>query len=404
MSALALIGAQHHSVLDVLSDHLQVVWGALVAFVVVVLLTPAVGGMARLLGVVDAPGGRRINRSPVPRLGGVALFLGIFVPALAFLPLGRDTRGLLLGAAVAVTVGAIDDFRGLRWFEKLGGQVLAAAVPTWFGVWVDRFTFPFLGIHALPASVGMPLTIVWIVAIMNMVNFLDGLDGLAAGVAAIAGVTFAVIALSLAKPDAAILSAIVFGACVGFLRHNFYPARIFMGDSGALLLGFVLAAVAVQGLLKTAATVALFFPLLVLAVPIVDTTFVVARRLKHGEKVFEADQAHMHHRFLRRGFSRAARGADDLGVVPVARRGRARDALHPVPRARRLAPGGRRSRRPRSASSRSRSRSMSSTCSRSSRCGTRISSVAAPTIRCARAPSPAAGKPPPRGDAGGLAA
>src|SRR5947208_3601334 len=294
---------QHHSVLDVLRDHLQVVWGALVAFVVVVLLTPAVGGMARLLGVVDAPGGRRINRSPVPRLGGVALFLGIFVPALAFLPFGRDTRGLLLGAAVAVTVGAIDDFRGLRWWEKLGGQILAASVPVWFGIWVDRFTFPFVGVHSLPASVGVPLTIVWIVAIMNMVNFLDGLDGLAAGVAAIAGVTFAVIALSLAKPDAAILSAIVFGACIGFLRHNFYPARIFMGDSGALLLGFILAAVAVQGLLKTAATVALFFPLLVLAVPIVDTTFVVARRLKHGEKVFVADQAHIHYRFLRRGFS-----------------------------------------------------------------------------------------------------
>jgi UDP-GlcNAc:undecaprenyl-phosphate GlcNAc-1-phosphate transferase len=295
----------HHSVLDTLFDHLQVIWGALVAFVVVVLLTPAVGGMARLLGVVDAPGGRRLNRNPVPRLGGLALFLGIFVPALAFLPLQRETRGLLLGAAVAVTVGAIDDFRGLRWFEKLGGQVLAAAVPTWFGVWIDRFTLPFIGIHALPGWLGVPLTIVWIVAIMNMVNFLDGLDGLAAGVAAIAGSTFAVIALSLGKPNAAILSAIVFGACVGFLRHNFYPARIFMGDSGALLLGFVLAAVAVQGLLKTAATVALFFPLLVLAVPIVDTTFVVLRRLKHGEPVFEGDQAHLHHRFVRRGFSQS---------------------------------------------------------------------------------------------------
>ncbi len=297
------VGPTHHSVLHVLGEHLQVVWGALIAFVVVMLLTPAVGGIARILGVVDAPGGRRLNRRPVPRLGGLSLFLGIFVPSLAFLDLGRETRGLLLGAAVAVTVGVIDDFRGLRWWEKLGGQVAAAAVPTGFGVWVDRFTFPLVGVHALPGWLGVPLTIVWIVAIMNMVNFLDGLDGLAAGVAAIAGVTFAVIALSLAKPDAAILSAIVFGACVGFLRHNFYPARIFMGDSGALLLGFVLAAVSVQGLLKTAATVALFFPLLVLAVPIVDTTFVVARRLRHGEKVFEGDQAHLHHRFLRRGFS-----------------------------------------------------------------------------------------------------
>jgi UDP-GlcNAc:undecaprenyl-phosphate GlcNAc-1-phosphate transferase len=306
MSVVAIardVGSAHHNVLHVLGEHLQVVWGALLALAIVVLLTPAVGGMARLLGVVDAPGGRRLNRSPVPRLGGLALFLGMFVPALAFLPFDRETRGLLLGAAVAVTVGAIDDFRGLRWFEKLGGQLVAAGIPVGFGIWVDRFTFPLLGVHRLPEWAGAPLTILWIVAIMNMVNFLDGLDGLAAGVSGIAGLTFSVIALSLAKPDAAILSAIVFGACLGFLRHNFYPARIFMGDSGALLLGFVLATISVQGLLKTAATVALFFPLLVLAVPIVDTTFVVIRRLKHGERVFEGDQAHLHHRFLRRGFS-----------------------------------------------------------------------------------------------------
>src|SRR5207253_6999745 len=138
---------------------------------------------------------------------------------------------------------------------------------------------------------------------MNMVNFLDGLDGLAAGVCAISAGTFALIELDLGHANPAILAAIVLGATIGFLRHNFYPARIFMGDSGALLLGFVLATVSVQGLLKTAATVALFFPLLVLAVPIVDTTFVVARRLKHGERVFEGDQAHLHHRFLRRGFT-----------------------------------------------------------------------------------------------------
>jgi UDP-GlcNAc:undecaprenyl-phosphate/decaprenyl-phosphate GlcNAc-1-phosphate transferase len=306
MSVVAVVrdlGSTRHSVLHVLGDHLQVVWGALVAFAVVVVLTPAVGAAARLWGAVDVPGVRRLNLTPIPRLGGLALFLGIFVPSLAFLPLGSETRGLLLGAAVAVGVGAIDDLRGLRWWQKLAGQLLAGAVPTMFGVWVDRFTFPLVGIHTVPAWIGVPATILWIVAIMNMVNFLDGLDGLAAGVAAIAGVTFAVIALSLAKPEAAIMAAIVFGACLGFLRHNFYPARIFMGDSGALLLGFVLAALSVQGLLKTAATVALFFPLLVLAVPIVDTTFVVARRLRHGQKVFEGDQAHLHHRFLRRGFS-----------------------------------------------------------------------------------------------------
>src|SRR5690242_5752462 len=285
------------------TDHLEVLWGAIVALGIVILLTPAVGGMARLLGVVDEPGLRRLNRRAVPRLGGLALFFGIFVPALAFLPLGRETKGLLLGAAVATTVGAIDDFRGLVWWEKLGGQVAAAAIPTGFGIWVQRFTFPVVGVHALPEWVGIPLTILWIVAIMNMVNFLDGLDGLAAGVCAISGFTFCLIALSLGRPSPAILAAIVLGACVGFLRHNFYPARIFMGDSGAMLLGFVLAALSVQGLLKTAAVATLFFPLVVLAVPILDTSFVVAKRLKYGRPVYSADRWHLHHRFMNIGYS-----------------------------------------------------------------------------------------------------
>jgi UDP-GlcNAc:undecaprenyl-phosphate GlcNAc-1-phosphate transferase len=291
--------------LHTLADHLEIIWGALLAASIVVLLTPAVGGMARLLGVVDRPEGRRLNRSTVPRLGGLALFFGIFVPALAFLDLSGETRGLLLGAAVATTVGAIDDFRGLRWWEKLGGQVAAAAIPVGFGIWVHRFTFPLLGIHELPGWVGMPLSVLWIVAIMNMVNFLDGMDGLAAGVSAISAFTFTLIALSLNSPEiqAAILSAIVLGAALGFLRHNVYPARIFMGDSGALLLGFVLATVPLQGLLKTASIVTLFFPLLVLAVPILDTSFVVAKRLKYRQPVYVADRQHLHHRFVNIGFS-----------------------------------------------------------------------------------------------------
>jgi UDP-GlcNAc:undecaprenyl-phosphate GlcNAc-1-phosphate transferase len=288
---------------NTLTDHLEVGYGAALALVIVILLTPAVGGMARMLGVVDRPGMRRLNRSPVPRLGGLALFFGIFVPALAFLPLGRETKGLLLGAAVATLVGAIDDFRGLVWWEKLGGQIAAAAIPTGFGIWVQNFTFPLVGVHELPGWVGVPLTIFWIVAIMNMVNFLDGLDGLAAGVCGISGFTFCLIALSLGRPEPAILAAIVFGACLGFLRHNFYPARIFMGDSGALLLGFTLGALAVQGLLKTAAVATLLFPLLVLAIPILDTSFVVAKRIKYGEPIYGADRTHLHHRFLNIGYS-----------------------------------------------------------------------------------------------------
>jgi UDP-GlcNAc:undecaprenyl-phosphate/decaprenyl-phosphate GlcNAc-1-phosphate transferase len=291
-------------VLETLRDHLDVIWGFLAALGLVLVLTPAVGRVARVLGVVDEPlEKRRIHLAAVPRLGGLALFLGIFIPSLAFLELDGVYRGILLGAAVATTVGMVDDFRGLPWWGKLGGQIAAATIPVYYGVDIDRFTFPVLGIHTLPEWLAAILAVIWIVAIMNMVNLLDGLDGLAAGVCAISGTTFAIIALSLGRPDAAVLSAIVAGACFGFLRHNFYPARIFMGDSGALLLGFVLAAVSIQGLLKTAATVALFIPLFALAVPILDTSFVVARRLKHREKLYLPDQAHLHHRFLRRGFS-----------------------------------------------------------------------------------------------------
>ena len=203
--------------MDALRDSPEVLYGAALALLIVVLLTPAVGGMARLLGVVDRPEARRLNPNPIPRLGGIAIFFGIFVPALAFLELGRETRGILLGAAVATVVGAIDDFRVLKPGRKLAGQVVAAAIPPFFDVWIDHFTFPFLGPVDLPAAVGIPVTMVWIVAVMNMVNFLDGMDGLAAGVCGIAGATFAILSLSLGKVDPAILSAIVAGACVGFL-------------------------------------------------------------------------------------------------------------------------------------------------------------------------------------------
>src|SRR6478735_7676523 len=266
-----------------LTDHLQVLYGALAAFAIVVVLTPAVGSAARYLRIIDRPAEGERARPTIPRSGG--------------------TRGVVLGAAVATTIGAIDDFRGLVWWQKLGGMVLAAAIPVGFGVYVQRFNFPVVGVHHLPESVGAPLTVLGIVAVMNMVNFLDGLDGLAAGVCAISGATFCVIELDAGRIAPAALAAIVCGASLGFLRHNFYPARIFMGDSGALLLGYTLAAVSVQGLLKTAALATLLLPLLVLAVPVLDTSFVVAKRLRSGQPIYVADARHLHHRFMRIGFS-----------------------------------------------------------------------------------------------------
>jgi UDP-GlcNAc:undecaprenyl-phosphate GlcNAc-1-phosphate transferase len=291
-------------VLDTFVAYKDVLWGFLIALGVVLVLTPAVGRVARVLGVVDEPGeARRMHLRAVPRLGGVAIFLGIFIPALAFLDLAGPYRGILVGAAVATAVGLVDDFRGLPWYVKLGGQGAAAGIAISFGVYIDRFSFPLLGVHELPYWVSVLVTLFWIVAMMNVVNFLDGMDGLAAGISAIAGATFAVLALSLGRPEAAVLSAIVAGACLGFLRHNFYPARIFMGDSGSLLLGFLLATVAIQGALKTAATVAFLFPLLVLAVPLLDTSFVIAKRLKYGRPLTEPTPWHLYHRFRDIGFT-----------------------------------------------------------------------------------------------------
>jgi UDP-GlcNAc:undecaprenyl-phosphate GlcNAc-1-phosphate transferase len=291
-------------VLSIFTAHMDVLWGFLVALAVVLVLTPAVGRVARVLGVVDEPGEqRRMHLRAVPRLGGLAIFLGIFIPALAFLELTPAYRGILLGAAVATAVGMADDFRGLPWSVKLGGQIASALIAVYFGVTIEHFSFPLLGIHELPEWLSVVATVVWIVAMMNIINLLDGMDGLAAGISAIAGGTFAVLALSLGRPEAAVLSAIVAGACLGFLRHNFYPARIFMGDSGSHLLGFILAAVAIQGALKTAATVALFFPLLILAVPILDTSFVIAKRLKYGRPLYEPTPWHLYHRFRNIGFS-----------------------------------------------------------------------------------------------------
>ena len=290
--------------LDTFVASKDVLWGFLVALGVVLVLTPAVGRVARVLGVVDEPGeARRMHLRAVPRLGGLAIFLGIFIPALAFLDLTGVYRGILLGAAVATAVGMVDDFRGLAWWVKLAGQGAAAGIAISFGVYIDRFSFPLLGVHELPYWASVLLTLFWIVGMMNVVNFLDGMDGLAAGISAIAGGTFAVLALSLGRPEAAVLSAIVAGACIGFLRHNFYPARIFMGDSGSLLLGFLLATVAIQGALKTAATVALLFPLLVLAVPLLDTSFVIAKRLKYHRPLTEPTPWHLYHRFRNIGFT-----------------------------------------------------------------------------------------------------
>jgi UDP-GlcNAc:undecaprenyl-phosphate GlcNAc-1-phosphate transferase len=284
-------------------NEIEAVAGFAVAAVVTLVTTPLTARLAVRVGAIDLPRDRDLHEAPVPRLGGLAILAGILVAALIFMPFDAQTRGILAGALVAGIVGSIDDLYDLPPAAKLAGQVAAAAIPVAAGVRVETFTLPFLGAVDLSATGGGILTGLAMVAVMNVVNFTDGVDGLAAGVCTISAATFAVIALSLDRVDAGILAAITAGAALGFLWHNFHPASVFMGDAGSNLLGLMLACIAVQGVLKTAAVVALVFPLVVLAVPILDTAFVVAKRFKYRRPAWEADTEHFHHRMARIGFS-----------------------------------------------------------------------------------------------------
>ena len=286
-------------------DELDALGAFLVAALIAFAATPPVARLARRLGVLHHPRDRDLHDRPVPGLGGLAILAAVVVAALVFLPWNGETRGIVGGALVIAFVGAVDDWRpnGLHPAVKLAGQFAAAAIPVSAGVFVDHLTLPFFEPIGLSDTVGRALTLVGIVAVMNVVNFTDGADGLAAGVCTIAAATFAIIALSLGRDEAGVLAALTAGASVGFLWHNFHPASIFMGDAGSNLLGLLLACVAIQGVLKTAAVVALFFPLLILAVPALDATFVVAKRIKYGRPVYSADRWHFHHRFADIGFS-----------------------------------------------------------------------------------------------------
>jgi UDP-GlcNAc:undecaprenyl-phosphate GlcNAc-1-phosphate transferase len=282
-------------------------WDAVVAGVVAglltALLTPLAARFARRVGAVDEPRARGLADRPTPTLGGLAIFVGIAVAIAIWLPGTDRYRAILAAAALISVVGALDDIYDLPPLAKLAGQAAAATIPVAFvGARVQNFTLPF--VHRVDlGSAGVPLTILGLLVVINAVNFSDGVDGLAAGVCGIGGVAFAIIAFDLGEANAGVLSAIVAGAALGFLVWNFPPASVFMGDTGSNLLGLMLGLVAIQGTIKTQALLALVFPLVVLAVPFLDTTFVVLKRLKYRRPVYEADANHFHHRFSRIGFS-----------------------------------------------------------------------------------------------------
>lgn len=273
-----------------------------VGFAVTWALTPLVRRLALRLGAVDMPDGRKVHAAPTPRLGGLAIYGGFLAVLLLTWPWPRPILGLALGGTLVVLLGILDDCRGLSAYLKLAGQVAAALVVVGLGVKVDFLTNPFDGFIFL-GYLAVPVTVIWIVGITNALNLIDGLDGLAAGTAAIAAVTMGIVAWMEGQTAIAGYAFALAVAALAFLRYNFSPAKIFMGDTGSMFLGLNLAVLAILGLTKTATILSLLVPVIILGWPIIDTFWAIIRRYRHRQPVFAPDKQHLHHQLLNLGLN-----------------------------------------------------------------------------------------------------
>lgn len=273
-----------------------------IALAIAYFITPRVKDLAIKLGALDAPDARKVHTRPIPRMGGLAIYAGFILAVLASMHVSREIMGLLVGGTVILIVGIIDDLKPLPARVKLLGQIVAAAVLVMFDIRIDWLTNPF-GDMIYVDYLAVPLTIIWVVSLTNTVNLIDGLDGLAAGVSTIAAVTILLVALQQNFITVAILTAALAGSAFGFLQHNFNPAKIFMGDTGSMFLGYMLAAISILGAVKSAATIALIVPIVALGLPILDTAFAIIRRYMSGRPIFKPDKGHLHHRLLEMGLT-----------------------------------------------------------------------------------------------------
>lgn len=300
---------------------LRIVLSFAVAMVIAFLMTPPVKRFAMQVGAMDVPrDGRRVHDHPVPRMGGLAIFLGFTVAMILFVSFTTQVLGLMLGALIIAAMGAVDDIVNLRPWIKLSIQIVAALVAIRCGIIFNAVSNPNILSDVLTIPIGslsIPLTVLWIVGCTNAVNLIDGLDGLAVGVSAISSMTMLVVSLFVADPNTTFILAALCGACVGFMPFNMNPAKIFMGDVGSQFLGFVLACVSVMGLFKLHTVITFLVPVLAMAIPLADTVFAFCRRIVHGQSPFHADKGHFHHRLLAMGLNQKQAVAVLYGVSAV---------------------------------------------------------------------------------------
>ena len=288
---------------------LFMIFAFIVSFAFTFATTPLVRRFAFKIGAIDIPkDNRRMHKKPTPRIGGLAIIFGFTVATLCFAQPSRQLYGTLAGAAIIAVMGVIDDCKNLPAKLKFVIQIIAALVVVFAGdIKIDVFTNPnFLSDNpywVLPEWLSVTLTVIWIVFITNAVNFIDGLDGLAAGVSAIMSISLVFISIRVGEYSIAILGIALMGSCFGFLPFNFNPAKIFMGDTGSTILGFMLATLSIQGVFKSYAVISFAVPLLILGLPLFDALFAMIRRILRGQSPMTADRGHLHHRLVDMGFS-----------------------------------------------------------------------------------------------------
>ena len=290
------------NVYDFINAVISVAFAALLSFVT----TPIARVLAFRIGAVDDPkkdDGRRMHKIPMPRLGGLAIFFSFVVSVLLFYGISKFTLSLIAGALLIVILGILDDVFRLRALYKFIVHIAAAGLVVWpGGVIVERVNI--FGTYLHFGYFSVPLTILWIVGLINAVNMIDGLDGLACGISTISAVSILLVTILIGDFKLALMVGILAGSCLGFLPFNMNPAKIIMGDTGAMFLGFILAVVSIQGVFKVHAVIAFVVPFLILGVPIFDATFAIVRRLLTGRHPFAADRGHLHHRLLDMGFDK----------------------------------------------------------------------------------------------------